>query len=128
MTPTGTHDIPDILLQTFARPGVVYRKHRVASHVKDAIKAYEQSTSLPYDHVPQELCLARAETRSVDLSGWSLLVNDTALRCIAAEDKKRIDGLARRSGVNKVLFTKYTTTRRTRQLSGLDNRRQFHSW
>ncbi|CAM9603609.1 unnamed protein product, partial [Laminaria digitata] len=74
----------------------------VASHVKDAIKAYEQSTSLPYDDVPPELCLARVETRSVDLSGWSLLVNDTALRCIAAEDQKRIDGLARQSSVNKV--------------------------
>eukprot|EP00904_Undaria_pinnatifida_P005961 jgi/Undpi1/2495/HiC_scaffold_13.g05874.m1 len=74
----------------------------VASHVKDAIKAYEQSTSLPYDDVPPELCLAREGTRSVDLSGWSLLVNDTALRCIAAEDQKRIDGLARQSGVSKV--------------------------
>ena len=85
-----------------ARVGFVSPFVRVASHVKDAIKAYEQSTSLPYDDVPPELCLAREGTRSVDLSGWSLLVNDTALRCIAAEDQKRIDGLARQSGVSKV--------------------------
>lgn len=75
---------------------------RVAAHVKDAIKAYEQSTSLPYDDVPPELCRAKAGTKSIDLSEWSLLVNDAALRCIAAEDRSRIDELADQRSIKQV--------------------------
>ena len=78
---------------------------RVAESVKHAIKAYEQTTSLPYDSVPIEVCRARDGTRSIDLATWSLLVDDVALRCIAAGDKHRIDELAAQSSVNKVLNT-----------------------
>lgn len=75
---------------------------RVAESVKSAIKAYEQTTSLPYDSVPTEVCRARDGTRSIDLASWSLLVDDAALRCIAAGDRDRIDKLAAQSSVNKV--------------------------
>lgn len=74
----------------------------VAANVKDAIKAYEKTTSLPYDDVPPELCRAPAGTKTIDLSSWSLLVNDAALLRIAAEDRDRIDLLARQSSVNQV--------------------------
>lgn len=75
---------------------------RVAESVKSAIKAYEQTTSLPYDSVPTEVCRARDGTRSIDLTEWSLLVDDVALRCIAAGDRERIDKLAAQSSVDKV--------------------------
>lgn len=75
---------------------------RVAESVKNAIKAYEQTTSLPYDSVPTEVCRARDGTRSIDLAAWSLLVDDVALRYIAAGDRERIDELAAQSSVNKV--------------------------
>jgi len=78
---------------------------RVAESVKTAIKAYEQTTNLPYDSVPAEACRARDGTRSIDLAAWSLLVDDVALRCIAAGDRDRIDKLARQSSVNKVLVS-----------------------
>ncbi|CAM9368451.1 unnamed protein product, partial [Hapterophycus canaliculatus] len=74
----------------------------VAESVKSAIKAYEQTTSLPYERVPPEVCRARDGTRSIDLSAWSLLVDDVVLECIAANDRNRIDELARQSSVNKV--------------------------
>lgn len=74
----------------------------MAAHVKNAIKAYEQITSLPYEDVPMELCRPVPGTRSIDLSAWSLLVNDTALRSIARVDSERIDNLARESIANKV--------------------------
>eukprot|EP00903_Cladosiphon_okamuranus_P013484 g12559.t1 len=74
----------------------------VAENVKNAIKAYEQTISLPYDSVPTEVCRARDGTRSIDLASWSLLVDDVALRCIAAGDRNRIDELAAKSSVNKV--------------------------
>ncbi|CAM9562727.1 unnamed protein product, partial [Ectocarpus sp. 8 AP-2014] len=74
----------------------------VAESVKSAIKAYEHTTSLPYDSVPAEVCRARDGTKSIDLAAWSLLVDDSALRCIAAGDRDRIDKLARQSSVNKV--------------------------
>ncbi|CAN0057132.1 unnamed protein product [Scytosiphon promiscuus] len=74
----------------------------VADSVKNAIKAYEQTTSLPYDRVPPEVCRARDGTRSIDLSAWSLLVDDIALKCIAASDRDRIFELARQSSVGKV--------------------------
>lgn len=84
----------------------------VAANVKDAIKAYEQTTSLPYDDVPPELCRASAGTNTIDLSSWSLLVNDAALRRIAAEDRDRIDMLARQSSVNQVRCTRHHAERR----------------
>ena len=70
--------------------------------MKSAIKAYEQTTSLPYDSVPTEVCRARDGTRAINLAAWSLLVDDVALRCIAAGDKDRIDKLAAQSSLNKV--------------------------
>lgn len=78
--------------------------NRVAESVKSAIKAYEHTTSLPYDSVPAEVCRARDGTKSIDLAAWSLLVDDAALRCIAAGDRDRIDKLACQSSVNKVLL------------------------
>ncbi|CAM9135908.1 unnamed protein product [Pylaiella littoralis] len=74
----------------------------VAKSVQSAIKAYEQTTSLPYDSVPTEMCRARDGTKSIDLAAWSLLVDDVAMRCIAAGDRERIDKLARQSSVNQV--------------------------
>lgn len=70
--------------------------------MQSAIKAYEQTTSLPYDSVPTEMCRARDGTKSIDLAAWSLLVDDVAMRCIAAGDRERIDKLARQSSVNQV--------------------------
>lgn len=84
--------------------------NRVAAHVKDAIKAYEQTTSLPYDNVPQEVCRPKAGTKSIDLSSWSMLVNDAALRCIATEDREHINNLARKSSVSKVGFISHGAT------------------
>lgn len=85
-------------------PCINHYHTRVAESVKNAIKAYEQTTSLPYDSIPTEVCRARDGTRSIDLAEWSLLVDDVALRCIAAGDRSRIDELAAQSSVNKVLL------------------------
>lgn len=81
----------------------MFHRNRVADSVKSAIKAYEQTTSLPYDSVPTEMCRAREGTKSIDLAAWSLLVDDVALKCIATADRERIDELARQSSVNQVL-------------------------
>lgn len=70
--------------------------------MKDAIKAYEQTTSLPYDEVPTEICHPISGTRTLDLSEWSILVNDASVKKIATIDRDRIHRLAVASSISQV--------------------------
>lgn len=68
------------------------------------MKVFEHNTSLPYENVPPDLCRPIAGTRSIDLTRWSLLVNDNALRCIAMEERDRINELAEQYTTEKVFL------------------------
>lgn len=75
---------------------------RIATDVRRAIKAYEQSLNLPYQEVPSELCQVKGRKREINLSAWSLLVTDSSLRLIATSEKNRIDALAEQDSIQQV--------------------------
>ncbi|CAN0132260.1 unnamed protein product [Ascophyllum nodosum] len=74
----------------------------VAAEVRNAVRAFETSTSLPYDEVPTEMCRPMVGTRSINLADWSLLVKDSTLRRIAVEERRRIDDLANQRSIKEV--------------------------
>jgi len=105
--PKGAYFPPCSILQLISNNSAFAN---VAAGVRNTMNVFEHKTSLPYEDVPPDLCRPIAGTRSIDLTHWSLLVNDNALRCIAMEERDRVNELAEQCTTEKVVFRTWYRT------------------